>query len=182
MELDFDEELDPKDYRVFNNFSRYKYYSAASANEGRLLKNVRLRNTRDRYRELERASRLLYLIKSKSEQILFDLNCQNYLKLFNHKRRSKLEQSLLVYTCHVKYLASRFEFNIGDLINNPFADSRNVLTTLFKLTCRTFGVKGNPKKEEVAKLIPVVEEQLVEFGLGRLPIEFYSFNYKGVKN
>ena len=165
-------------YSGHSNFSRFKAYSADSDESKLAESSLKVNLVFDKRRRQLHAAELLYRLQQSDEQLLFELNCENYIRLFDYKRRSKLEQALLIYTCHVKYLAARFEFEVGDLITNPYSSNTSIITSLFDLVRKALHINSRPAKSDVIKTIPIVEQQLADLNLERLPLEFYSFKYK----
>ena len=80
-----------------------------------------------------------------------------YIDLFNYRKRSRLEQAMIVYICHIRYLLVLFETSATKLLSYPKWVNQ-FLPKIWNTISGYYGVTRF-KWDSLMDLIPLIQEE-----------------------
>lgn len=103
----------------------------------------------------------------------------NYLKLFNYEKRLKLEKALLIYACHIKYLAAKLDIDESKMLLLP-SWQKKYLPLIFNNVCNVLDYcLTNYNKSLIKNIYNKVNQDLLQICQTSLDPEFYIILTKG---
>lgn len=103
----------------------------------------------------------------------------NYLKLFNYEKRLKLEKALLLYACHIKFLAVKLDIDESKMLLLP-QWQKQYLPFIFSSVCKVLDYcLTNYNKSLIKNLYEKANRDLLQVCQTSLDPQFYTILMKG---
>ena len=104
---------------------------------------------------------------------------RNYITLFDYRKRSNLEKAMLIYNCHVRYLATVYDVDINYFLGLPQWVNR-WLPMLWHEIAKSNGL---PKTDfnKLASLMPEVQSDIASLFPLTLNNRYYTILKKGIR-
>ena len=112
---------------------------------------------------------------AKAKQLINKDYCrwQNYLKLFNFAKRSKLEQAMLIYSMHCRFIEISLGTSVSYLLTKPIWKNK-YFQYLFESILDKLGSSRRYDRNNLAELIPSVQKTISEHKLDVLTTDIYK--------